>query len=55
MSKTFTRSELRNIARYHKLLLWSILAAIAANLARLTLEGEAIFWASIAVQPSFKS
>ena len=32
MSTTFSRLELQEIAKYHRLLLWSILAAVVANL-----------------------
>lgn len=42
MSTTFSRLELQKIAKYHKLLLWSILAAIAANLSRLYLGDHLI-------------
>ncbi len=54
MSTTFSRLELREIAKYHRLLLWSILAAIVANLARLTLGSQSIgllvFFAAAAFQ-----
>jgi hypothetical protein len=36
MSTTFSRLELQEIAKYHRLLLWSILTAIVANLFRLS-------------------
>jgi sugar phosphate permease len=42
MSTTFSRLELQKIAKYHKLLLWSILAAIAANLSRFYLGDHPI-------------
>jgi hypothetical protein len=32
MSTTYTRPELREIAKYHKLVLWSVLAAIVYNI-----------------------
>lgn len=33
MSLTLSRLELQQVAKYHRVLLWSLLAAIAANLA----------------------
>lgn len=42
MSTNFSRSELQEIARYHRLLLWSILIAIVANLCRFVLENQSI-------------
>ncbi|MGM3305182.1 hypothetical protein ACSQ6I_04205 [Anabaena sp. WFMT] len=42
MSITYTTPELRKIAQYHKLLLWSILVAILANLIRLTINNTSI-------------
>ncbi|MDB9421139.1 MAG: hypothetical protein EWV55_17250 [Microcystis viridis Mv_BB_P_19951000_S69] len=42
MNTTFSRLELQEIARYHRLLLWSILAAIVANLSRLSLGDQPI-------------
>lgn len=42
MSTTFSRLELREIAKYHKLLLWSILVAIVANLSPLSLGDQFI-------------
>lgn len=42
MSTTFSRLELQEIAKYHRLLLWSILAAVVANLSRVSLQTQAI-------------
>lgn len=42
MSTAFSRPELQVIAKYHKLLLWSILVAIVANLSRLSLGSQPI-------------
>ena len=42
MSTTFSRLDLQEIAKYHRLLLWSILAALVANLSRLSLGNEPI-------------
>jgi len=42
MSTTFSRLELQEIAKYHRLLLWSILAAVVANLSRLFLGDQPI-------------
>jgi hypothetical protein len=42
MSATFSRLELQEIAKYHRLVLWSILAAIVANLSRLSLGDQPI-------------
>jgi hypothetical protein len=42
MSTTFSRLELQEIAKYHRLLLWSILAAVVANLSRLSLGDQPI-------------
>ncbi|HIK14957.1 MAG TPA: hypothetical protein IGS53_06635 [Leptolyngbyaceae cyanobacterium M33_DOE_097] len=42
MSTAFSRPELQAIAKYHRLLLWSILAAIIANLSRLSLGDQPI-------------
>ena len=42
MSIIYTRPELREIARNHRLLLWSILAAILANLSRFYLGNQPI-------------
>jgi hypothetical protein len=42
MSTTFSRLELQEIAKYHRLLLWSILAAFVANLSRLYLGDQPI-------------
>lgn len=42
MSTTFSRLELQEIAKYHRLLLWSILAALVANLSHLFLGDQPI-------------
>src|SRR6476469_5773952 len=42
MSTTFSRLELQEIAKYHRLLLWSILAALVANLSHLSLGDQPI-------------
>jgi hypothetical protein len=42
MSTAYTRSEFQKIAKYHRLLLWSILAAILANIAILALGNNSI-------------
>ncbi|MEG4054886.1 hypothetical protein QUA57_05100 [Microcoleus sp. Pol7_B2] len=42
MSTTFSRLELQEIAKYHRLLLWSILAAFVANLSRFSLGDQPI-------------
>lgn len=42
MNTAFTRPELQKIAKYHKLLLWSILAAILANLTSFFLDNQTI-------------
>jgi hypothetical protein len=42
METTFSRPELQEIAKHHRLLLWSILAAIVANLSRLSLRDQPI-------------
>jgi len=42
MSTTFSRLELQEIAKYHRLLLWSILAAVVANLSSLSLGDQPI-------------
>jgi len=40
MSKTFSSSELKKIAGYHRLLLWSILVMIISSVSRLYLENQ---------------
>jgi hypothetical protein len=54
MSTTFSRLELQEIAKYHRLLLWSILAAVVANLSPLSLGdqpiGLLIYFAAAAFQ-----
>jgi hypothetical protein len=42
MNTNFSRLEIQEIAKNHKLLLWSILSAIAANLARFYLGNQPI-------------
>lgn len=42
MNTTFSHLELQEIAKYHRLLLWSVLAAIVANLSRLSLGDQPI-------------
>lgn len=42
MSTTYTRKELQEIAINHRLLLWSILAAIIANISRFYISNQAI-------------
>lgn len=42
MSTSFSRLELKEIAKYHKLLLWSILVAMVANLFQIALGNETI-------------
>ncbi len=54
MSTNFSRLELQEIAKYHRLLLWSILAAVVANLSPLSLGdqpiGLLIYFAAAAFQ-----
>lgn len=42
MNTTYTTPEIRKIAEYHKLLLWSILVAILANFIRFALNNSPI-------------
>jgi hypothetical protein len=42
MSTTFSRLELQEIAKYHRLLLWSLLVALVANLSHLYLGDQPI-------------
>ncbi|MEP0871716.1 hypothetical protein NDA01_18035 [Trichocoleus desertorum AS-A10] len=42
MNITFSRLEIQEVAKYHRLLLWSIMAAIAVNLSRVSLEEPSI-------------
>jgi len=42
MSTTFSRLELQEIAKYHRLLLWSTLAVFVAKLSRLSLGDQPI-------------
>ncbi len=42
MSKNFSRLELQEIAKYHRLLLWSTLAVFVAKLSRLSLGDQPI-------------
>lgn len=42
MSTTYTRPDLQKIARNHRLLLWSILAAILANLSSFFIGNQPI-------------
>jgi hypothetical protein len=54
MSTTFSRLELQEIAKYHRLLLWSILVGFVANLFRLYLGeqpiGLVVYFAAAAFQ-----
>ncbi|MBD2042958.1 hypothetical protein [Microcoleus sp. FACHB-672] len=42
MNPTFTRSELQEIAKYHRLLLWSLPGAVVADLIRFSLDYQFI-------------
>lgn len=42
MSTTYSRPELQKIAKYHKLVLWSILVAVVANLSRVSWGNQPI-------------
>ncbi|OKH35558.1 hypothetical protein NIES2119_20105 [[Phormidium ambiguum] IAM M-71] len=42
MNTSFSRLELKEIAKYHQLLLWSILVAIIANLFQIALNNQSI-------------
>lgn len=42
MSTTYSRPELQEIAKYHKLVLWSILVAVVANLSRVSWGNQPI-------------
>ncbi len=54
MNAAYTGSQLRNIAHFHRLLLWSLLVAVIANVTRFTLGDNVVSLVILLVAVGFQ-